>query len=160
MLAIWSLVPLPFLNPAFIAGSDAQFLVYILLKPSLKDFEQNLANMWNECNCIVVLTFSLLWDWNENWQFLVLWQLLNFPNLLTNCTLTASFRILNSSAGVPSPPLALFIVMLHKAYLTSHSKMSTSMCVTTPSWLPGSLRCFLCSSSVYSCHLFLIASAC
>ena len=45
MLAIWSLVPLPFLNPACISGSDAQFLVYVLLKPSLKDFERTLANV-------------------------------------------------------------------------------------------------------------------
>ena len=39
--------------------------------------------------------------------------------------------------------------------------MSSSrwMGVITPWWLSGSSRCFLCSSSVYSCHLFLIFSA-
>ena len=31
-----------------------KFLVHILLKPSLKDFEHNLASMRNEHNCIVV----------------------------------------------------------------------------------------------------------
>ena len=31
-----------------------KFLVHVLLKPSLKDFEHNLANMRNEHNCIVV----------------------------------------------------------------------------------------------------------
>ena len=42
-------------------------------------------------------------------------------------TLTAaSFRILNSSAGIPSPPLALFEVILPKAHLTSRSRMSGS----------------------------------
>ena len=30
----------------------------------------------------------------------------------------------NSSTGIPPPPLALFIVMFHKAHLTSHSRMS------------------------------------
>ena len=30
------------------------------------------------------------------------------------------------STGIPSPPLALFIVMLPKAHLTSHSRMSGS----------------------------------
>ena len=30
------------------------FSVYILLKPSLKDFEHYLASMCNECNCAVV----------------------------------------------------------------------------------------------------------
>ena len=29
----------------------------------------------------------------------------------------------NNSAGIPSPPLALFIVMLPKAHLTSDSKI-------------------------------------
>ena len=63
-----------------------KFLVHILLKPSLKDFEHNLASMWNECNCMVVWTFfgiALIWDRNENWLFPVLWPLLSFPNLLT-----------------------------------------------------------------------------
>ena len=46
-----------------------KFMVHVLLKPSLKDFEHNLTSMRNECNCMVVLTFfgtALLWDWNEN----------------------------------------------------------------------------------------------
>ena len=37
-----------------------------------------------------------------------------------------SFRIWDSSTGIPSPPLALFVVMLLKAYLTSYSRMSGS----------------------------------
>ena len=82
------------------------------------------------------------------WVFQIFWHI----------ELTASsFRIWNSSAGIPSPPLALFIVMLPKAHLTSHSRMSGSRWVITPSWLSGSLRSFLDSSSVYSCHLFLIS---
>ena len=47
--------------------------------------------------------------------------------------------------------------MLSKAPLTSHSRMSDSRSVITPSWLSGSWRSFLYSSSVYSCHLFLIS---
>ena len=66
-----------------------------------------------------------------------------------------SFRIWNSTTGIPSPPLALFIVMLPKARLTSHSRISGSRWVITPSWLSGSWRSFL-YSSVYFCHLFLI----
>ena len=61
------------------------FLVHVLLKPGLKDFEHYLASTWNECNCAVVWAFlgiALLWDWNENWPFPVLWLLLSFPNLL------------------------------------------------------------------------------
>ena len=87
------------------------------------------------------------------WVFQICWHI--------ECsTFTASsVRIWNSSTGIPSPPLALFIVMLSKAHLTSHSRMSGSRSVITPSWLSGSWRSFLYSSSVYSCHLFLILSA-
>ena len=49
--------------------------VHILLKANLKDFEQYLARMWNECNHTIVGTFfgiALLWDWNENWPFPVI----------------------------------------------------------------------------------------
>ena len=48
--------------------------------------------------------------------------------------------------------------MLPKAHLTSHTRMSGSRWVITPSWLSGSWRSFL-YSSMYSCHLFLISSA-
>ena len=48
-----------------------KFLVELLLKPSLKDFEHFLVGMWNECHCVVWTFFgiALLWDWNENWPF-------------------------------------------------------------------------------------------
>ena len=49
--------------------------------------------------------------------------------------------------------------MLPKAHSTSHSRISGSRWVITPSWLSGSLWSFLYSSSLYSYHLFLIASA-
>ena len=75
-------------------------------------------------------------------------------------TFTASsLRVWNSSTGIPSPPLALFIMTLPKAHLTSHSKISSSRWVITPFWLSGSWKSFLYSSSVYSFHLFLISSA-
>ena len=49
-------------------------------------------------------------------------------------------------------------MMLPKAHLTSHSRMSGSSWAITPLWLSGLLRSFLYSSSVYSCHLFFISS--
>ena len=49
--------------------------------------------------------------------------------------------------------------MIPKAHMTLHSRMSGSRWVITSSWLSGSWRSFLYSSSVYSCHLFLISSA-
>ena len=73
-------------------------------------------------------------------------------------TFTASsFSIWNSSAGIPSLPLCLFTVMLPKAHLTLHFKMSGSRWVITPSWLSWSWRSFL-YSSMYFQHLFLISS--
>ena len=46
-----------------------------------------------------------------------------------------------------------------KDHLTSHSRISGSRSVITPSWLSCSWRSFLYSYSLYSCHLFLISSA-
>ena len=87
------------------------------------------------------------------WVFQICWHI--------ECsTFTASsFRTWDSSSGIPSPPLTLFVMMLSKARLTSESRMSVSRWMITPLWLSGSLRSFLCSSTVYSCHLFLISSA-
>ena len=48
--------------------------------------------------------------------------------------------------------------MLPNAHLNSHSRKSDSRWEITPSWLSGSWRSFLYSSSVYLCH-FLIYSA-
>jgi len=81
------------------------------------------------------------------------WHLnMNNNHIWNECSTftVSSFGIWYSSAGIPSPPLALFVEMLPKAHLTSHSRMSGSRWVITPSWLPGSWRSFLYSSSVYS----------
>ena len=153
-LTIWSLVPLHFLKPAW----TWKFTVHVLLKPGLENFEHYFASKWDECNCAVawaLFGIAFLWDWNENWLVAVLWPLLCFPNLLAYWVKhihSIIFWIWNSSTEIPPPPLALFIVMLPKAHLTSHSRMSRW--VITPSWLSGSWRSFLCKSFVYSCHLF------
>ena len=61
MLAIWSLVPLPFLKPdAWTSGSSTRYLniwkftIHILLKPGLENFERYFTSMWDECNFAVV----------------------------------------------------------------------------------------------------------
>ena len=53
---------------------------------------------------------------------------------------SSSFRIWNSSTGIPSHPLALSVVMLSKAHLTLHSRMSGSRWVITPMWCPFKRR--------------------
>ena len=63
-----------------------KFLVHILLKTGLENFEHYFTSIWDECNCAVVWAFfgiAFLRDWNENWPFPVLWTLLSFPKLLT-----------------------------------------------------------------------------
>ena len=47
------------------------FMVHVLLKPDLVNFEHYFTSMWDKCN----------WDWNENWPFPVLWPLMSFQNL-------------------------------------------------------------------------------
>ena len=86
------------------------------------------------------------------WVFQICWHI--------ECsTFTASsFTNWNSSPGILLCPLALFVLMLPKAHLTLHSRMSGSRWVAILSWSTDSLRLFW-YSSVYSCHLFLISSA-
>ena len=92
-----------------------KFSVHVPLKPSLKDFEYNLTSMWNEHNCTVVCTFlslpffgigmktDLFQSYVHCCGFQICWH-------TKGSTLTASsFRILNSSAGIPSPSITLFV---------------------------------------------------
>ena len=141
MLAIWSLVPLPFLKSSF---TIRKFLVHLMLRPSLENFEYYFASVWDECNCAGVWTFfgigmktDLFQACGHHWVLYICWH-------IEYSTLTASsFRAWNSSAVIPSLLLVLFVVMLPKAHLTSDSKMSGSRWVITPSWLSGSLTSFL-----------------
>ena len=81
-----------------------KFSVHVLLKPSLKAFENNLTSMRNERNCTVVehalllpffafgMKADLFQSYGHCWVFQIWWYI--------ECgTLTASsFRVLNSSA--------------------------------------------------------------
>ena len=127
------------------------FSVHILLIPSLKDFEHYFASR----KCV-----QFYGGLDTLWHCLSLG--LKWKQLFPFCGHCWHFKICWyiewSSAGIPSSPLALFVAMLPKAHLTSHSRMSGSRWVTTPWWLSGSLRSFLYGPSVYSCHLFLVSS--
>ena len=82
MSTIWSLVPLPFLNPVWTFGSSRFTYSWNL---AWRILSLTFATLWDECNYVVVWTIfgiALPWDWNENWPFPVLWPLLSFPNLL------------------------------------------------------------------------------
>ena len=123
-----------------------KFLAYRLLKPSLKNFEHDLIGMWNEFSWAVNQTFfalpffeigmktELLQSCGHCWVF----------QIHTECSILtiSSFQVLNSSAGILPHLLALFIVMLLKAHLTSHSKISNSKWVTILPWFCESLALF------------------
>ena len=99
------------------------------------------------------LTFSIQLSNGHCWVFQVCWH-------IEHSTFTESpFRIWKSSTEIPSPALALSIVMLPKAHLISLCRMSGSRWVITPSWLSVSLRSFWYTSSVYFYPLFLISFA-
>ena len=123
--------PYFFYDPAdvgnLISGSSAfsesnfnigKFMVHVLLKPNFKNFEHYFAGVWDECSCAVVWTFfgiAFLWNGMKTdlfqscghcWVFQICWHI--------ECSTLkpSSFRIWNSSAGIPSSPLALFLVMI------------------------------------------------
>ena len=51
-----------------------KFMVHVLLKLGLENFEHYFASVWDECNCVVVWTFfgiAFLWDWNERLRIIL-----------------------------------------------------------------------------------------
>ena len=83
-----------------------KFLVHILLKPNLENFQRYLASMWNECNCAIVWTFFALHffgiemktDFFQScghwWVFQICWH------IQCSTFIASSFRIWNSSSGI------------------------------------------------------------
>ena len=122
MLEIWFLVPLPFLNPAG-TSEGPQFtycwnLAWRILSITLLACGMSaivhLCTFWT----FMALPFfeigmktNLFQSCGHCWVFQICWHI--------ECTtLTpSSFRIWNSSAGISSPPLVLFVVMLPKIHL-------------------------------------------
>ena len=129
MLPIWSLVPLPFLKPACTSVSS-QFtycwsLAWRILRITLLACEMSAIVQWFEPSLAmpffgIRVKTDLFQSCGHCWVFQICWHI--------ECSTfqASSFRIWNSSAGIPSPPLALFVAMLPKAHYTSHSRMSGS----------------------------------
>ena len=118
---------LPFLNPAWTYTiSQLMYcwsLAWRILNITLLVCEMS-AIVWYFEHSLALPFFEigmktdLFQSCGHCWVFQIFWHI--------ECsTFTAlSFRIWNSSAGIPSPPLTLLIVMLRKPHLTSHSRMS------------------------------------
>ena len=140
MLAIWSLVPLPFLNPAWTSGSS-RFTYYWsmawrILSITLLACEMSAIVQYFEHSLAlpffgIGMKSDLFQSCGHCWVFQMCWH-------IEYSIFTAwSFRIWNSSTGIPSPPLTLFVVMLPKAHLALHSRMSGSRWVITTLWFSG-----------------------
>ena len=107
-----------------------KFSVHVLLKPGLENFEHTLlvceisAILWQFEHFLALPFFGIgmradiFQSCGHYWVFQFCWHI--------ECSIftTSSFRFWNSSPGIPSCPLALFIVMFPKAHLTSYSTMS------------------------------------
>ena len=120
-----------------------KFMVHLLLKPGFENFQLYFTSVWDECNCAVVWTSFGIGMKTDLFQSCGHCRVFQFCWHIECSTFTASpFRIWNSSTRIPSPPLALFIVMPPKAHLTSHSRLSGSRWVITPSWSAVSWRSF------------------
>ena len=157
VLVIWSLVPLSFLNPPCTSWNSwflyCWSLVWRILSITLlacemsavvPQFEHSLALSFFG----IEMKTDLFQPCGHCWVFPIC------SHIKCSTFTASSFRISNSSTGIPSPQLPLFIVMLPKAHLTSHSRMSGSRWVITASWLSGSWRsicivllCILATSS-------------
>ena len=105
MLAIWSLVSLPFLNPAWTSGSSQ---------------------------------FMYCWS--------LVWRMLSITLLV--CEMSAIVQYFEHSLAFP-----FFGIGMKTDLFKSHSKMSGSTWVITPSWLSGSLRSLYRSYLCMKCSL-------
>ena len=80
-----------------------KFTVHVLLKPVLENFEHYFTSVWDECNRVVVWAFfgigmktNLFQSCGHCWVFQICWHIEH-----STC-IASSFRVWNSSAGIPS----------------------------------------------------------
>ena len=139
MLAIWSVVPLPFLNPACTSGSSrftcCWSLPWTFMSVTLLACEISaILVVWT----FLILTFFgivMKADFFQSCDLCYVFQIC--WHIECSILIASFFRTWNSSAGSPSSPLALFVVMFPKADVALYSRMSGSRWVNTPSWLLG-----------------------
>ena len=152
MLAIWFLVPLPFLNPGWTSGSSQFTYCWSracwILSITLLVWKMSAIVWWFEQSLLVPFLrigrrVDLFQSCGHCWVFQICWH------IECSTLIASSFRILNSSAGMLLPSLALLAAVLPKAHYTSHSRMSGSRWVITPWWLSGSLRYFFWTILLY-----------
>ena len=93
MLAVWSLVPLPFSKYNL---NIWKFSVHILWMPGLKNFKHYFASMWDKCNCAVECAKNVQ---SIFWLSLGLEWKLTIPSPLAIALLSKFGGILTSEAS-------------------------------------------------------------
>ena len=123
--------------------ANSEYYIYICL---------HIAILWHCLSLGIGMKIDIFQSCGHCWVFQICWYI--------ECsTFTASsFRIWNKSTGIPSPPLASFVVMLPKTHLTPHSRMSGSRWEITPSWLSDHTILWAKECSNY-CIIALISHA-
>ena len=156
MLAIWSLVPLPFLKPAWTSGSSqfmyCRSLAWRILSITLLVFEMSaIVQLFEHFLALPFFGIEMKSDLFQSCGHCCVFQLCWH---IEYSTFTASnFRIWNSSTGILSPPLAL-----SQWCFPRPTWLCISGCLAQRQWSHhcgylGHEDLFLYSSSVFSCHL-------
>ena len=112
MLAIWSLVPLPFVNPAWTSGSSwftyCWSLAWRILSITLLACEMSAIVRYFEHSLALPffgtgMKTDLFQSCGYWWVFQICWHI--------ECStfIASSFRIWNSSTEIPTPPLSKFL---------------------------------------------------
>ena len=139
MLTIWSLVPLPFLNPAWTSGSS----VYILLKPGLENFEHYFTSVrWVQLCC----SLSILWhclslglEWKLTFSGPVQFssvQLLSHVRLFAAAWIAA----LQASLSITNSRSSLKLTSIESVMPSSHLILCRPLLLLSP--IPPSIRVF------------------
>ena len=152
-MTIWSLVPPPFQNPTCTSGSSCftycRHLAWRVLSITLPACKMSAIVYFEHSLELPFFGIGMKTDLFQSsghcWIFQIFWH------VESNTALC--LRIWNSSTGIPSLPLALFVVMVLKVHLTSHSKMSGSRWETTAFWFQVVKTFFF---YVFSSHSLLL----
>ena len=99
------------------------------------------------------MKIDLFKSYGHCWVFQTCWH------ISCNTLIASSFRIFKQLSWNSITSTSFISSSTSLSPFTSQSRISASGWVTTPSWLSGSLKSFLYSFFVYSCHLFLISYA-
>ena len=105
-----------------------KFLIQVLLKPTLMEFEHNLTSLGNKCNCLIVWTFFSIalvgnWEWRltflqscgHYWVFHIFWHIKCFWYLQFSVSLHCPFK---------KAFLSLLTILWNSAFSWTHFSLS------------------------------------